>query len=39
MRHELVHALQTDPRLAPRMPVATYRFQFQPAFSFADAPR
>ena len=37
MTGELTSALETDPRLAPRVPVATYRLQFQPAFAFPDA--
>ena len=37
MTGELTSALETDPRLTPRVPVATYRLQFQPAFAFPDA--
>ncbi len=37
MTPELLDRLLADPRLTPRVPVATYRLQFQPALRFADA--
>src|SRR5574341_92331 len=37
MESDWLHELRTDPGLSPRVPVATYRLQFNRAFTFDEA--